>query len=147
MSKIRPVNSPSAHRDAVEGRLALRLAASLDTAARELPHDVSERLRIARQRALEHAQGVQTVSASVPRLAAAGRGRVDLEPPSWWLRLASLMPLIVLVAGFALIQHLHTRQQISAAAEIDAALLVDDLPPAAYGDPGFAAYLRNADVH
>jgi hypothetical protein len=32
-------------------------------------------------------------------------------------------------------------QQISATAEIDAALLGDELPPAAYTDPGFSEFL------
>jgi hypothetical protein len=35
----------------------------------------------------------------------------------------------------------HTQEQIRTAAEIDAALLGDALPPAAYTDPGFAEYL------
>ena len=29
-------------------------------------------------------------------------------------------------------------------AEVDAALLTDDLPPAAYADPGFAQYLKSS---
>jgi hypothetical protein len=28
-------------------------------------------------------------------------------------------------------------------AEIDSALLIDDLPPAAYADPGFLQFLKN----
>ena len=35
------------------------------------------------------------------------------------------------------------RRQVVAAAEIDAALLTDDLPPDAYSDPGFAEFLRS----
>jgi hypothetical protein len=31
-------------------------------------------------------------------------------------------------------------------AAIDSALLTDDLPPAAYTDPGFAQYLKPADT-
>jgi hypothetical protein len=66
-------------------------------------------------------------------------------PPSVWLRLASALPLVVLVAGLVLIQEYHDREQIAAAAEIDSALLADELPPAAYGDPGFSEFLRDAD--
>ena len=61
---------------------------------------------------------------------------------SWWLKLASAVPVVVLVFGFVLIQHSHVNAQISAAAEIDAALLADDLPPAAYSDPGFVEFLK-----
>ena len=32
--------------------------------------------------------------------------------------------------------------QIRDAAEVDSALLADDLPPEAYSDPGFAEYLE-----
>ena len=42
-------------------------------------------------------------------------------------------------------QHLHEQAEIRAAAEIDAALLADDLPPEAYGDPGFGAYLKQPE--
>jgi predicted ABC-type sugar transport system permease subunit len=64
---------------------------------------------------------------------------------SYWLRLASVLPLAVLVAGLVFIQQHYDWQQIEVAAEVDSALLADDLPPAAYGDPGFLEYLRNAD--
>ena len=67
-------------------------------------------------------------------------------PPSVWLRLASAFPLVVLAAGLVLIQHHHDLQQIAVAAEIDSALLADDLPPTAYGDPGFTEFLRSAET-
>jgi hypothetical protein len=52
------------------------------------------------------------------------------------------MPLAVLVFGLVAIDRMHDRAQIAAAAEVDAALLSDDLPPDAYSDPGFAEYLK-----
>ena len=67
------------------------------------------------------------------------------QPPSGWLRLASVLPLMVLVLGLVLIQHLHDQAEIHAAAEVDAALLADDLPPEAYGDPGFVAFLKQPE--
>ena len=76
------------------------------------------------------AAGVATLGGSSPE-----RGR-------WWLRLGSLLPLLLLVAGLLLIGHLHEQSQISAAAEIDADLLADDLPPGAYTDAGFAEFLK-----
>ena len=62
------------------------------------------------------------------------------------MRLASALPLVVLVAGLVLIQHHHDLEQITAAAEIDSALLADELPPAAYRDPGFSEFLRSAEA-
>ena len=55
-----------------------------------------------------------------------------------------MLPLLVLVAGLVMIDNWAVREQVLAAAEIDAQLLADDLPPAAYSDPGFGEYLRNS---
>ena len=64
-------------------------------------------------------------------------------PPSWWLRLASVVPLALLLAGLFVIQRTYLEQQIGAAVEIDEAILTDDLPPQAYTDPGFAEFLKS----
>ena len=61
----------------------------------------------------------------------------------WWQRAASVLPLLVLVAGLVMIDNWSAREQVLAAAEIDAQLLSDALPPTAYSDPGFGEYLRN----
>jgi hypothetical protein len=62
----------------------------------------------------------------------------------WWARLASLLPAVALALGLIAIDRLNLTQRIEAAAEIDAALLADDLPPAAYVDPGFAEFLKQS---
>ena len=49
----------------------------------------------------------------------------------------------MLIGGLMLIQERHWNAQIEAAADIDAALLTDDLPPGAYADPGFAEFLNS----
>jgi Protein of unknown function (DUF3619) len=60
----------------------------------------------------------------------------------WWLTLGSLLPAVALVAGLVLIQRWQDYTQVSTAAEVDAALLSDDLPPQAYSDAGFAEFLK-----
>ena len=50
--------------------------------------------------------------------------------------------MALLLAGLLLIDRHYTQAQIEAAAEVDAALLADDLPPEAYRDPGFAEFLK-----
>jgi len=55
-----------------------------------------------------------------------------------------VLPLLVLVSGLALIDQWVVHQQVLDAAEMDAQLLSDDLPPTAYSDPGFVEYLRSA---
>jgi hypothetical protein len=133
------------HTTALEGQLALRITARLSSGTESLPHDISERLRFAREHALALVLQQRREAAVVVAqpVAMSGRAAVLGGPPSLWLRLASALPLVVLVAGLVLIQHHHDFEQIAAAAEIDSALLADELPPAAYGDPGFSEFLHS----
>jgi hypothetical protein len=136
------------HLDALEGQLALRITARLSSGAESLPHDITERLRFGRERALALAmqQRRQVAVVVAQPVAVSGRAAVLGGPPSLWWRLASALPLVVLVAGLVLIQHHHDFEQISAAAEIDSALLADELPPAAYRDPGFSEFLHSVEA-
>lgn len=136
---------PHPSSDDLQARLALQLTAGLSERAEHLPHDISERLRVARGQALERARLSRRLS-TAPAVQAQASGTAVLSgPPSLWLRLASFLPLVVLAAGMVLIDHVNVREEISAAAEIDAALLADDLPPAAYLDPGFSEFLKAPD--
>lgn len=129
---------------ALEARFALRLTSHLGLAAEGLPHDISERLRHGRERALAAARTAHKVSpVTAATLGRAGGSAVLGGPPALWLRLVSIMPLIVLIGGLVLIQNHHEREQINVAAEVDAALLADELPPSAYRDPGFIAFLQS----
>jgi hypothetical protein len=133
---------------ALLSRFALRVAARLSEQC-ELPqHDVSERLRFARERAIDLARA-QRIASATPVLQAAGGGAAVLmlgasmrSPSRWFVRFASVLPLLALVAGLVLIQNQHVRARIAAAAEIDFDLLSDELPPMAYGDPGFLEFLK-----
>lgn len=141
------------HVEALEGQVGLYLAAHLSRGCETLPHDITERLRFARERALAALPQRQPATLALTAtavLGSAGRsaGRSAVlggGPPSFWLRLASVLPLAMLVAGLVFIERHNDWQQIEAAADVDSALLADDLPPAAYGDPAFLEYLRNAD--
>ncbi len=130
--------------EALEGQLALRLTTHLSRGAQALPHDISERLRFSRERALASRRAVAVLAA--PTVVASGRAAVLANPPSLWWRLVSALPLVMLLAGLVFIQHHHDLQQIAVAAEIDSALLADALPPAAYGDAGFSEFLRSGDM-
>jgi hypothetical protein len=137
--------------DAAQARLALKLTDLMTEQAESLPHDVRERLRFAREKAVQRARSVasaaqQTVAIAKPVNLNGGSGTLSLHTgPSggdWWTRLGSVLPLAALVLGLLFIQHYHQRSQISAAAEVDAALLGDDVPFAAYNDPGFVEFLK-----
>ena len=54
----------------------------------------------------------------------------------------SVMPLIALVVGMLTINSVQNDNRAQEVAEVDAALLTDDLPPAAFSDPGFVQFLR-----
>ncbi len=135
--------------DALETRFGLRLASRLSESADRLPHDVTERLRHARNSAL--ARRLAAASAPVDATTVVFSSATTLSfgsgasrGSSWWTSLSALVPLAALVGGLYLIGHFHVQEQIAAAAEIDAVLLSDDLPPAAYSDPGFVEFLKTA---
>ena len=156
MSAAHRPSTAMSHRSAAEfestqSAYAMRIAARLSDQAQELPPEVNERLRFARTRALEHARAARVLRATVqPRTVAVATGgdtlalgRTPRSSSSWWIGPLSLLPLLALVAGLVLIQSEHVRRQVAAAAEVDADLLLDDLPPAAYRDPGFVEFLKH----
>jgi hypothetical protein len=133
------------HTANTQDEFGLRIAARLNSASLELPHDISERLRAARTRAvaarLKPQTRLQTSTAVVQQNGAALLNFGD-EGLNIWSRLASFLPLIALVAGLAIIQNFMDDDRANELAEVDSALLIDDLPPAAYADPGFLQFLK-----
>ena len=127
-----------------QDRYARQVVSYLDASAEGLPHDISERLRVARLHALNKYQEVR-VRKTAPVLlgggvAALGGGEDDRGVLP---RLVSLVPLMALIAGLIAIQVFGSDQIAQDLAEIDAAILTDDLPPDAYADPGFAQFLKS----
>lgn len=140
-----PTEQPGAMLESLEARWAARLAAGLNERAAGVPHDIAERLRIGRQQALLRARQRRLALAASSAVVATGRNGPSASLArngGFWVTLASWLPLAVLVAGLVLIQQWTTQEQVMAAAEIDAVLLADDLPPAAWTDPGFREYLK-----
>jgi len=133
--------------EALQDAFGRRVAAALTRRNALQPrHDIDERLRIARDQALARARESRR-SVSAPAAVAVSNGTLAMVGSAgngtpWWLRLSSMLPLAVLVLGLVLIDHRYTRSQIEAAAEVDAEILADDLPPDAYQDPGFAEFLK-----
>lgn len=134
-------NLSAAGTDALESRFALRLTARLSEHAQAIGPDIGERLRISRERALDRARQVRATQTAQARTGFTAAGAAILGG-GWWLRLGVVLPLVALLAGLLLIQQSHLDEQISVAAEIDAALLADDVPPDAYSDPGFVEFLK-----
>ena len=57
-----------------------------------------------------------------------------------------IAPLVVLVFGLIGIAQWQDDSRIIDIAEVDAALLSDDVPPDAYADSGFMAFLKNGHL-
>ena len=128
-----------------QDEFGLRIAAQLNSATLDLPHDITERLRAARTRAVAARLMPQTrlqTSKSLTSQGGVGLLNFGDEGLNIWSRLASLLPLIALVAGLAIIQNIMDDDRANELAEVDAALLIDDLPPSAYADPGFLQFLK-----
>jgi Protein of unknown function (DUF3619) len=130
-----------------QDRFGLKLAARLSAGNADLSHDISERLRVARQQAVTNRKRTQTATSTKSATAVYGSGgsasmSFDDEGLNLWNQLASFLPLIVLVVGLISISVIQNDLRATELAEVDAALLVDDLPPAAYADAGFAQFLK-----
>lgn len=131
-----------AQAELAQERFALKLTSHLSDAADALPHDLSERLRVARQQAVAKRKTSLVTASHVSASGGAavlGRGGEEF---GWWNTIASAFPLIALVVGLFVISGLQNDYRASEVAEVDAALLTDDLPPSAYTDPGFAQFLK-----
>ncbi|HET7867005.1 MAG TPA: DUF3619 family protein [Burkholderiaceae bacterium] len=142
-----PINRRPSSADAMalEARFGLRVAARLSDRADDLPHDITERLRSAREQALAKARPrLATARAAAVAVSASGTATLASGGPgdSWWWRLSSLAPLVLLIAGLVWVHEFHRSEEILAVAEVDAALLTDAVPPSAYADPGFAEFLK-----
>jgi hypothetical protein len=133
--------------DLQQARYGLRVAARLSAGLDGLPHDISERLRVARQqavarrkqpRAVAHARAATAVSRN-GGAATLGFGNDGM---SLWGWLASGLLAVVMTAGLVTISIVQDDDSATELAELDTALLTDDLPPEAYADPGFLQYLK-----
>ncbi|MES2974481.1 MAG: DUF3619 family protein [Pseudomonadota bacterium] len=133
--------------DNLHDRYGMKVAARLSEGATALPYDISERLRAARVQAVAKRKLVPRAASSV---VVAGGGTLALggdDEPGFWSRMASVLPLVALVAGLVAINVVQNEDRANELAEVDTALLIDDLPPAAYADPGFVQFLRAGANH
>ena len=133
---------PQAALEAVQARFALRVAAKLTERSGDLGPDLNERLRFAREKAIGRARATRSAAATLVGVSHSGAAILGRAGSGWWLKAASVLPMFALAAGLFLIQRSQDNMQISTAAEVDAALLADDLPPSAYSDVGFAEFLK-----
>ena len=130
--------------EVLQNRQGLKLASYLGLGTAELPHDISERLRVARLQALSQRKVSQRSSA---RSVIASGGSAALtwghdEGLGLWGRIGVIVPLIALVVGMLLINAMQDDNRARELAEVDVSLLTDVLPPEAFADPGFVQFLK-----
>ncbi|MDN7935753.1 DUF3619 family protein [Burkholderia metallica] len=132
-----------------EHEFALKVRRALDERAAALPAATTDRLAVARRAALARKKPeVATAPVFVPAFAGAagayGTTPAGRPQASFARRLLRAWPLALLLAGLVGIAYWEDMQRTAELADIDAAMLSDDLPLNAYLDHGFNAYLSRA---
>ncbi|MBC3861918.1 DUF3619 family protein [Undibacterium jejuense] len=125
---------------------AYKVRRALNESAESLPTPTLDRLAQARKAALARKKPDSGAKVHVFSGVLAGTNGFSFPGPSTWLgKLGIIIPLLALIAGLAGIYENEKQQRINELADIDTAVLVDELPPAAYVDTGFTAYLNKAE--
>ena len=119
-------------------------AALLSQGAQNLPGNIKDRLHAARLKALS-VRKAEKVRVQKPVLAGTA-GSWSSGSNGLWDTVGWLAPLVVLVFGLIGIAQWQDDSRINDIAEVDAALLTDDVPPDAYADSGFMAFLKNGPL-
>ena len=136
--------SISVNRELLQDRFALKAVSHLASGITELPHDISERLRVSRLQAVKARKtvNVRAVVQSSIQFDGAALTWGDENSSHVWSRFASFFPLVLLVVGLLFINAIQSDNRAQEVADVDMALLTDPLPPAAFSDPGFVQFLK-----
>lgn len=108
----------------------------LDRGTEKIDRDIAERLRVAREQALHH-----HAAALAPAIVGAG-GTAVLGINQERHPLRTLLSILALLLGVMLSYYWNGFSQADEHEAIDSALLADELPPTAYLDKGFQAWLE-----
>ncbi|MBA3032681.1 MAG: DUF3619 family protein [Gammaproteobacteria bacterium] len=124
-----------------EQQFARQICRVLDLGTRSIEPVVAERLRAARERAL------QRQLFPVQAIEILGAGGSTVLQTGWFgdsgRTLRSLLSILALLLGVSLSYYWNGYVQAGVNEEIDSALLAGDLPPSAYLDRGFQIWLEN----
>jgi len=120
-----------------EEQFARQICHVLDRGTEGLDHGITERLRAARERAVQH-QHVVILSPSI--VGVGGTALLGSDDEKHPLRTA--LVILALLLGVGLSYYWNGFIQADENEAIDSALLADDLPPNAYLDKGFQAWLE-----
>jgi len=119
--------------------LAYKIRHALNDNLDNLPAETTNRLAAARAQALARKKAdAPGRTQRVQRPAFEVRSLFSMQ---WVARAAVVAPLLAMVAGMVGVYQYEREQRTAELAELDAAVLSDDLPLTAYTDHGFNAYL------
>lgn len=121
---------------------AYKVRRAMTESSENLPEATLDRLAAARQLALSRQKQAEPSRAFAFGGILAGNSGQSISQKSWVKKMWIALPLLALMIGLYGIYEYEQEQQINDLAEIDAAVLVDELPPDAYLDGGFNAYLN-----
>jgi hypothetical protein len=128
--------------NAKELNFAYQVRHALNERLDAIPVSTMERLASARKIALSRKKSETPLHVRVTETVFAGPvGNFFSEPLSWLGRIGAAAPVLAGVLVFVSMYQFEQQQRIAETAEIDAAVLSDDLPLSAYLDKGFNAYL------
>ncbi len=127
---------------------AYAIRRELEDACSQMPASVLDRLAAARRQALARVPEATTIRPLMRQIhhppARRHRSSALHDTPTFWTRLTVMaVPALTVVLGLFLIGNWSEARRIQELADIDAGVLVDDLPIAAYADRGFGVYLKN----
>jgi hypothetical protein len=116
----------------------------LDGSTAQLPSRITDRLYHARLSAMaaRKQEFIPQLERVLRPQLAFNQGSNGSQPSSPWSRLSWLAPFIVLALGLLAISEWQQDARINDIAAVDIALLSDDVPPDAYMDSGFLAFLK-----
>jgi hypothetical protein len=127
-----------------QDRIGSAVRECLDGSTAQLPSRVTDRLYLARLAAMaaRKQEFVPQLERVLRPQLALNQGGNSNQYSSNWSRLSWFAPFIVLALGLLAIAEWQQDARINDIAAVDIALLSDDVPPDAYMDSGFLAFLK-----
>ena len=125
-----------------EERIAYRIRQGLNQSLNDISPATLRRLEAARHVALDH----HKIMECAPELALAGQRPSRISTGNGFRRASvrRLLAVFALITGMAIAFYWQGHQYVTELEDIDSALLSDDLPPEAFLDKGFFAWLKES---
>ena len=137
---MNPVDTTAAEQ--LQEQFGRRVAARLSEGCQDLPHEAGERLRAARTRALAQRKPELQLR---PAPAVVNGGAAASLGGRWWPLIGGAVPIVLLAVSLVYFDNVQSNNRAQEVAQVDAALLTDELPTNAYTDPGFLQFLKHGN--